>query len=1656
MSPFRSGADIRSRGAGRACGRVTRLILAAFLAAPLLPAPSNGLEFRPAPYRASPADSLRVLARTARATDQWDRAASLRRDLLAKFPGDGFALREIAIEAVERGLGQELAGELAGERPGKGHAPPGLSGADSAYLQGIVAYYRGRCRTASRCLDRSIQLRPGWGWAHFYRARAGERVLDHADAIDAHLEAALADPDAMPAVMEWLAEARPQRFSALRAAHAHEIRAVLDVTPWADHDSRVLAMIARFEDGGMSPAALDSAWRDLRSRKPAAVPLVADRLGWLIRFEFPPPRALQLLSDLERRAGAGERELWQLHRAMLLDEIGYEQAAESLLASVTPRSHEVRAAMSQLRAESDPPGVLAEEARWLIAELIHYADSWCPVLELLGRGAEVEQILGEMEVESPARAMDRRLARYEESDPAAARALVDSLDAAGIPRDWFARDRLRIAEQEGDTLSVSALTSLDDPAARRDALTIAASAAYERGNVPRGDRMFRLALDYSEGGYGSLWRAGHDASTRKRADQVADVIGRITARCPGCPENGWLIPSWKARTGDLEGARAGLRSAADAADLSPELLTKLAFSAGWLNEPGLADTLAQRAMEAAPGRRDVRYTRANVLLAQGKHAEAARLMRPLLEEAPGVEQYRRTMVLAGGTSPATQPKNDAAGTPFDVLDQDLASTDWILRAMQEPDSAGDSHARGIYARTSYVFRSEGGCAVRHRLILKLITPQAAETYRTTRIPFLPDAEPPTVRTARIIFPDGRASEVPGTEIVLASPSSDVQEVRDIRHLVIPFAGLKAGAAIDLVWDDQLPGIDGTHVSFRTTLSEAVPVREAVIDIVNPMGIDVRVRQGPLTAAPESTAVGPLAIRRWTMRNLPAMSELSLGGSPYDRYPWIAASSFALWGAAGRSYAGEFWKRVVASDEILRLGRDLLRQAPDPGTRLRLALDSLSARVEYLAIELGPGRYVPSPAPDVLRRGYGDCKDMVALAIALLEAAGLKAEPVLVASRSEGVVRKDIAEPQLFTHMVIWVPLGSRGVFCDLTARPICVGAIGADYEGTLGLRIERSGASALVTIPSTPAGDHGFSMQIDVRPSENGNAEFEVTARFRGELARDLRAVFHAADTSLVSFSVDFALGLGLPETCWRRSWRIVQDDCAQLIASATYVDSGWSVRSHSHTFAVRNQVADPLLSYPPSDGRTEPVRLPQGFRDSVVVRLHRGGGWEPSPELATVSVRGARFGGTVDVRKPGAGDNAPVEIRQQFEVGATVFSPAEYAEFHRTWLRYVAVVYQPYRYRRVLEQARLDEIRGYCKANPGDIGYALQAVGDLLGDDLGGDGPDGRARRAVARELLDPLQRDPTAGFMPFLYLAAILSRDGHYREADALSREALARDAGNLFALAMLASTCQMLGDREGERAYTRELARRSPGDEAQLLLLRALYRDGLDEEAKAVEGRLVSLHGAVDTVLVLGARFEGCAQSGRCGEARAALDSLRRVARPEVFRAMDANFRLNCSPIAEAVPLLEEFWQADPINPLHCNNLAWAYALVGRDLETAENLARTAIVLSSGNEDMARNTLGAIVARQGRWKEARAIFSEILADNEELESRVANEYFVALCDYQLGKRAQAVQLWKETLVLAHPGEWRERISRSLELSAQGKPVTDAIFVGANAAPK
>ena len=68
---------------------------------------------------------------------------------------------------------------------------------------------------------------------------------------------------------------------------------------------------------------------------------------------------------------------------------------------------------------------------------------------------------------------------------------------------------------------------------------------------------------------------------------------------------------------------------------------------------------------------------------------------------------------------------------------------------------------------------------------------------------------------------------------------------------------------------------------------------------------------------------------------------------------------------------------------------------DRRAQARKLYEWVSVNIRYVNIVLGAGGFVPHKAADVLKNGYGDCKDHVMLLEALLAAKGIKSSPVLI-------------------------------------------------------------------------------------------------------------------------------------------------------------------------------------------------------------------------------------------------------------------------------------------------------------------------------------------------------------------------------------------------------------------------------------------------------------------------------------------------------------------------------------------------------------------------------------------------------------------------------------------------------------------------------------
>ena len=87
-------------------------------------------------------------------------------------------------------------------------------------------------------------------------------------------------------------------------------------------------------------------------------------------------------------------------------------------------------------------------------------------------------------------------------------------------------------------------------------------------------------------------------------------------------------------------------------------------------------------------------------------------------------------------------------------------------------------------------------------------------------------------------------------------------------------------------------------------------------------------------------------------------------------------------------------------------------------------------------------------------------------------------------------------------------------------------------------------------------------------------------------------------------------------------------------------------------------------------------------------------------------------------------------------------------------------------------------------------------------------------------------------------------------------------------------------------------------------------------------------------------------------------------------------------------ESAKLLEQATYWNPVHPPTLNNLAYQLALLGRDLKRSESLARRAVSLDPDPNH--RDTLGYVLIRQKRWKDAESVLESVVKEHPDaLES-------------------------------------------------------------------
>jgi len=361
----------------------------------------------------------------------------------------------------------------------------------------------------------------------------------------------------------------------------------------------------------------------------------------------------------------------------------------------------------------------------------------------------------------------------------------------------------------------------------------------------------------------------------------------------------------------------------------------------------------------------------------------------------------------------------------------------------------------------------------------------------------------TLEEAWVRQRDGRIQDFEPDTLQIVS-DSDPDVFSDIEYVVFPFSKLEVGTTIVLVTSTRMDLREWPLLWSRLFYSETNAPTESFEVVAD---WDPAVTQAPLWATddpglPCEESAGRIACERRAVPAIAMDPEVSWG----DLVPQLIFTEPGDW-------AG-----------LVRRERQLVLEAADSGggldeaaKRLRLAWGTERERLErihrfvaneirYVAFEHGTSSVTPHPAGRTLARRYGDCKDKVALFLALAKRADIDAYPVLVATERYATEKLILPSWLYFDHMIACVDASTGPDLCiDLTDPHAATGSLPTILNGAVALEL-RPDASGPSNLPQL---DYAWRIQVEATNEFdcNGGVVERLLRRFEKGGAATMRGL---------------------------------------------------------------------------------------------------------------------------------------------------------------------------------------------------------------------------------------------------------------------------------------------------------------------------------------------------------------------------------------------------------------------------------------------------------------------------------------------------------------------------------------------------------------------
>ncbi|WP_443938855.1 DUF3857 domain-containing protein [Pedobacter sp. MW01-1-1] len=252
---------------------------------------------------------------------------------------------------------------------------------------------------------------------------------------------------------------------------------------------------------------------------------------------------------------------------------------------------------------------------------------------------------------------------------------------------------------------------------------------------------------------------------------------------------------------------------------------------------------------------------------------------------------------------------------------------------------------------------------------------------------------------------------------------------------------------------------------------------------------------------DSSSQGSKIVYQWTSTNIPALvrEPMSTGYDNLARWVKVAPNvinfdhstgNFTDWKNFGSWIYDLNLNGQILPETTKAQVQNLTKDAKTPKEKMAILYKYLQENTRYVSVQLGIGGFRPIVAEKVALVNYGDCKGLSNYMKALLNAADIPSNLIVIGNDMPSLNRNFSSIGQA-NHMILAVPFEKDTTFLECTSQHSPMGFIGDGSADRDVLMITKDGGKVVHT-PVYSAKDNAQLRKATIDFTEDGNAAIQI------------------------------------------------------------------------------------------------------------------------------------------------------------------------------------------------------------------------------------------------------------------------------------------------------------------------------------------------------------------------------------------------------------------------------------------------------------------------------------------------------------------------------------------------------------------------------------